>query len=1127
MATEKIDEIFDIQAINNQTSTVIKKIESVTVALEKATEQIVTCNRQIASSQTFDELTKATNNFIKANEVYNNQSKEIAKLKQTEALLNQKLQQSYIDLAKKVEKIRQEVSEEAKAISESVKAQQEKEKIYKAAIPSITATVTQLKRQREAVAELTTESKRLQTLMDSMNYTAQEADLETVNAVLNANTALITLNTEAYLKQKINISHYQTAAEGLHTILKSLDSIMQRLAHSGGTNSEEFHKLYTEFEKIQIKSEQFTEKVTALAEYSASLKTELNGVNESMQQMALTGELGTEKYEELNAQASELTQTIQEVDEQINNIASPVTTFESIITGLHGLAGGFQAYQNVLEFCNIGSEEFQKIQSKVQAAIAITNGLIAVKTALDQKSALMISLNTAAQSTNIVVSKAATVAQLALNAAIKSFPLFLIISAIIAGVTALGSWLGAAEEASEEQKRLNDIHEKAVDGYAKEKVGIENLTEKIRSGNVTRSDQAEMVKILNELHGESFTKNKNLQEIEAQFLKDAPAYIEMLQNKAKAQAAFDLAIEKEKELLKEQNKSADEYVNSFRRLFTGADAAQKLGEARKQAALSAQQAEIDSYLKSYNNFQKNTAQIITTNDFKSKEIIKEEEEKEKKILEIQARQVKAGEKLMIMQWQQSAEGQKKIYENEKNTFKDRYAALENYKNQSIDIINEQKDFQLSTTQLTENEKKQIEANAQAAILELQKETDKEKEKLQNEETGKRIAKEKLNFASNTMELQKEQDQKLLLLSREYAKGKMSAEEYEKSKLDISKNYNQLMFDEEIQTFTAIANLLPEEERTKVLMDIKQKQIEFTKQCNAEEIVENEKRKEKQEEQEKLMKEMKVQLAQQTYDAIFSITNSLFERKIQKIDEEIEKVDEQKEHDLEVVEEMNISDEEKAERKKTIEKKAEIEKEKLEKKKKKEQLKQAKADKANAMIQIMIDTAAGMVHLWRDPGGMAAIPFMAILGTISALQLATIAAQPLPQYAKGIKNHPGGPAIVGDGGKKELIKTPQGDYFLTPDAPTFIELPKHSEVLPDFNLAMKNFSFHPLVKNEISAYNFLRLEQKIEKLEKSFIDAFIQNRPQMNINLDKEGVWSTYEKQKGRISYINERLNIRI
>ncbi|OLS34220.1 hypothetical protein BTR22_19220 [Alkalihalophilus pseudofirmus] len=53
----------------------------------------------------------------------------------------------------------------------------------------------------------------------------------------------------------------------------------------------------------------------------------------------------------------------------------------------------------------------------------------------------------------------------------------------------------------------------------------------------------------------------------------------------------------------------------------------------------------------------------------------------------------------------------------------------------------------------------------------------------------------------------------------------------------------------------------------------------------------------------------------------------------------------------------------------------------------------------------------------------------------------------PRYAKGTDSHPGGLAIVGDGGGSELIRTPDGRVGLSPSTDTLVNLPKGSQVLP--------------------------------------------------------------------------------
>jgi SLT domain-containing protein/phage-related protein len=54
---------------------------------------------------------------------------------------------------------------------------------------------------------------------------------------------------------------------------------------------------------------------------------------------------------------------------------------------------------------------------------------------------------------------------------------------------------------------------------------------------------------------------------------------------------------------------------------------------------------------------------------------------------------------------------------------------------------------------------------------------------------------------------------------------------------------------------------------------------------------------------------------------------------------------------------------------------------------------------------------------------------------------------IPKYATGTSFHPGGLAIVGDGGGPELIRTPSGQIGLSPATSTLVYLPRGTEVLP--------------------------------------------------------------------------------
>ncbi|WP_277627775.1 hypothetical protein [Priestia flexa] len=53
--------------------------------------------------------------------------------------------------------------------------------------------------------------------------------------------------------------------------------------------------------------------------------------------------------------------------------------------------------------------------------------------------------------------------------------------------------------------------------------------------------------------------------------------------------------------------------------------------------------------------------------------------------------------------------------------------------------------------------------------------------------------------------------------------------------------------------------------------------------------------------------------------------------------------------------------------------------------------------------------------------------------------------PIPEYAKGTDGHPGGLAVLGDGGMKELFVTPSGYMGMSPDKDTLMNLPKGTQV----------------------------------------------------------------------------------
>ena len=101
-----------------------------------------------------------------------------------------------------------------------------------------------------------------------------------------------------------------------------------------------------------------------------------------------------------------------------------------------------------------------------------------------------------------------------------------------------------------------------------------------------------------------------------------------------------------------------------------------------------------------------------------------------------------------------------------------------------------------------------------------------------------------------------------------------------------------------------------------------------------------------------------------------------------------------------------------------------------------------AKAANASSIIMNTAMAVMAALAPPPVGLGPIlgvPFATAAKIMGAIQLATVLATPIPQYARGTGDHPGGLAVVGDGGRREGVLTPAGGMFITPGRDTLVDL----------------------------------------------------------------------------------------
>lgn len=202
------------------------------------------------------------------------------------------------------------------------------------------------------------------------------------------------------------------------------------------------------------------------------------------------------------------------------------------------------------------------------------------------------------------------------------------------------------------------------------------------------------------------------------------------------------------------------------------------------------------------------------------------------------------------------------------------------------------------------------------------------------------------------------------------------------------------------------------------------------------------------------KDAVIGLASELEGLFFDIFTNAIEREKNAIQDQIDLLDAQARKDKEVADQTITNVQEKEAAIAVIEARAANKRQQLELRQRQLDQQKARFEKARAVTEIVQSTALAVVNALTQVKalGPGAIALAALIGAIGAVQIARVLAQPIPRYAEGTPEagHPGGLAVVGDAGKAEGIKLPDGSVYKSPAKDTLVDLPKGTKVFPDYS-----------------------------------------------------------------------------
>ncbi|MDR1340834.1 MAG: hypothetical protein LBK58_12385 [Prevotellaceae bacterium] len=508
---------------------------------------------------------------------------------------------------------------------------------------------------------------------------------------------------------------------------------------------------------------------------------------------------------------------------------------------------------------------------------------------------------------------------------------------------------------------------------------------------------------------------------------------------------------------------------------------------------------------------------------------KEADAAQKKIDEVDKRIKDVQKKINDLGFESISEPLKKIADDEEKSLQQRLEALQQYYDEKrlmraiqddteetgIDakIFEAKANRELELAEKLETEKTAVVKLHALEREKMENEYQKKIDDIQEKYAKKEIERLKGNIGAFQEALEMQQIEEEKRLFEQYRNGKISKEKYEEEKYRIQVKYSKQSVQTEIDLLKNLLNMetLSGEERQKINDEIRKLELKNEKIH----LDDMQKLRDDELDREKKLADAKKQLQQEAWNFAETILSAQFEKQIQRYDAEIAKINERKDAEIEALEKSGKTEEEIAEGKMIIEARAEAQAKEIEKKKREMQIRQAKFEKAFAIAKATADGALGIQKTIASVGLPAAFPLIATLAGITALQIATILAQPIPQYAEGTCDHPGGPAILGDAYRKETVIEPSGRVWKSRAQPTLIpNLPKHSIVLPSaddvFKPDMRIFDSPHGIESVRAKAIELSFDSAVEKQTRKLANAIRESKSSLSVNLDSHGIYKISE-----------------
>lgn len=264
---------------------------------------------------------------------------------------------------------------------------------------------------------------------------------------------------DSVVKLRVDSQEYDAkirrAAEGVRAFGESCRKTGETVANADKETLEYVQSIGRMDTVAKTSKQQLREFTNALTDLTAQYRALSDQEKQSPFGQAMAASI-----QQLTERAGQVKDAMADVAASVQNAASDTRLFDQMAQGMSLATAAFQTFQGAAKLVGIEIGDNVEVIAKLQAAMAVTNGLTTIQNALQKQSALMqgvmaarTALATAAQTAFAVATGNATKAQAAFNAVANMNPYVLLASIAAAAGTAILAFAGSTDEATEAEQR--------------------------------------------------------------------------------------------------------------------------------------------------------------------------------------------------------------------------------------------------------------------------------------------------------------------------------------------------------------------------------------------------------------------------------------------------------------------------------------------------------------------------------------------------------------------------------------------------------------------------------------------------------------------------------------------------